>query len=161
MIRRPPRSTLFPYTTLFRSSPLHRHLLDKRFRRATEEARCISRHRKTDGTTTLYPRTIPVRNVFARNKSATCAAVRHSRNSCRPPLSKIRLKRLYRLPRSSVYTKGRTWLLSEISLSRLEAETAVSPHRDYRSSTKNMPCDIRSEERRVGKECRSRWSPYH
>src|SRR2546430_5295768 len=23
MIRRPPRSTLFPYTTLFRSSPLH------------------------------------------------------------------------------------------------------------------------------------------
>ena len=24
-----------------------------------------------------------------------------------------------------------------------------------------MPLDIRSEERRVGKECRSRWSPYH
>src|SRR3712207_7150405 len=24
MIRRPPRSTLFPYTTLFRSDPLHR-----------------------------------------------------------------------------------------------------------------------------------------
>ena len=23
------------------------------------------------------------------------------------------------------------------------------------------PIDIRSEERRVGKECRSRWSPYH
>ena len=22
-------------------------------------------------------------------------------------------------------------------------------------------CGIRSEERRVGKECRSRWSPYH
>src|SRR5256885_13053219 len=27
MIRRPPRSTLFPYTTLFRSTPLHRHCL--------------------------------------------------------------------------------------------------------------------------------------
>src|SRR5690349_24221671 len=25
MIRRPPRSTLFPYTTLFRSPPAHRH----------------------------------------------------------------------------------------------------------------------------------------
>ena len=27
----------------------------------------------------------------------------------------------------------------------------------------NYECDefIRSEERRVGKECRSRWSPYH
>ena len=24
-----------------------------------------------------------------------------------------------------------------------------------------LPCGIRSEERRVGKECRSRWSPYH
>src|SRR3712207_7387495 len=23
------------------------------------------------------------------------------------------------------------------------------------------PCELRSEERRVGKECRSRWSPYH
>src|SRR3712207_6936437 len=27
MIRRPPRSTLFPYTTLFRSLPLYMHLL--------------------------------------------------------------------------------------------------------------------------------------
>ena len=25
----------------------------------------------------------------------------------------------------------------------------------------NLPEDVRSEERRVGKECRSRWSPYH
>ena len=25
----------------------------------------------------------------------------------------------------------------------------------------NMPKNLRSEERRVGKECRSRWSPYH
>ena len=24
-----------------------------------------------------------------------------------------------------------------------------------------IPCAERSEERRVGKECRSRWSPYH
>ena len=24
-----------------------------------------------------------------------------------------------------------------------------------------LVCAIRSEERRVGKECRSRWSPYH
>ena len=25
----------------------------------------------------------------------------------------------------------------------------------------NYPLRVRSEERRVGKECRSRWSPYH
>ena len=27
--------------------------------------------------------------------------------------------------------------------------------------TKPQRCGMRSEERRVGKECRSRWSPYH
>ena len=26
---------------------------------------------------------------------------------------------------------------------------------------KDKGCEMRSEERRVGKECRSRWSPYH
>src|SRR2546429_8568207 len=32
MIRRPPRSTLFPYTTLFRSSPLKEQLSDPKVR---------------------------------------------------------------------------------------------------------------------------------
>ena len=35
---------------------------------------------------------------------------------------------------------------------------------DYTVDGKQIPyhlIDIRSEERRVGKECRSRWSPYH
>src|SRR3712207_8660025 len=30
MIRRPPRSTLFPYTTLFRSQPTHTHTVEPR-----------------------------------------------------------------------------------------------------------------------------------
>src|SRR2546427_8439595 len=34
MIRRPPRSTLFPYTTLFRSGPLHGALLSDNVARA-------------------------------------------------------------------------------------------------------------------------------
>jgi len=38
--------------------------------------------------------------------------------------------------------------------------TAVRPHGDgYLLEGELTPC--RSEERRVGKECRSRWSPYH
>src|SRR5256885_12857394 len=41
--------------------------------------------------------------------------------------------------------------LSE-SLNRLLGGTASRHHE---------PSDARSEERRVGKECRSRWSPYH
>ena len=41
------------------------------------------------------------------------------------------------------FTKRSNWLKNESSLKRIKNE--------YR----------RSEERRVGKECRSRWSPYH
>ena len=29
------------------------------------------------------------------------------------------------------------------------------------AASRFLPGQIRSEERRVGKECRSRWSPYH
>ena len=33
---------------------------------------------------------------------------------------------------------------------------------DLKCVNNNVPlCGCRSEERRVGKECRSRWSPYH
>src|SRR3712207_7558858 len=45
MIRRPPRSTLFPYTTLFRSSHEHqaapesRHAIEHRFLRVRHEAK--------------------------------------------------------------------------------------------------------------------------
>src|SRR5687767_15896921 len=43
MIRRPPRSTLFPYTTLFRSQGEHRHALDEAHEEA-ERARARSDH---------------------------------------------------------------------------------------------------------------------
>src|SRR2546430_10131224 len=36
MIRRPPRSTLFPYTTLFRSRRAHRHHRGARLRNAAD-----------------------------------------------------------------------------------------------------------------------------
>ena len=32
---------------------------------------------------------------------------------------------------------------------------------DWSSAYQNVEKELRSEERRVGKECRSRWSPYH
>src|SRR5256885_10084388 len=38
MIRRPPRSTLFPYTTLFRSVRAARHCIGRAFRRSWEAA---------------------------------------------------------------------------------------------------------------------------
>ena len=32
---------------------------------------------------------------------------------------------------------------------------------EYHQAVEEVLSTIRSEERRVGKECRSRWSPYH
>src|SRR3712207_5274357 len=39
--------------------------------------------------------------------------------------------------------------------------TGGVPRRDGRAALYALLDDLRSEERRVGKECRSRWSPYH
>ena len=39
-------------------------------------------------------------------------------------------------------------------------ENALVPYPVIVAAIKGDP-DARSEERRVGKECRSRWSPYH
>ena len=33
--------------------------------------------------------------------------------------------------------------------------------KDYAKTADTLIAALRSEERRVGKECRSRWSPYH
>jgi hypothetical protein len=47
---------------------------------------------------------------------------------------------------------GRAVLLQErAALNELDFVAALGP----------VPEEVRSEERRVGKECRSRWSPYH
>ena len=46
-----------------------------------------------------------------------------------------------------------------------ETENALNVHQLIKirvfSDEKEVRTDYRSEERRVGKECRSRWSPYH
>src|SRR2546426_3665656 len=63
-----------------------------------------------------------------------------------------------------IYTTFRYWPLHRISL---YADSGSYPGADLAADTtlllpmhQNLS-DCRSEERRVGKECRSRWSPYH
>src|SRR2546426_11326817 len=99
MIRRPPRSTLFPYTTLFRSL----------------DAAGVGEHAGGVGH--------QVDEVQVRG----------------------RLDETQRL----VPRHGRLELLQPLPGPRVDRE-------DDRHVTAD-----RSEERRVGKECRSRWSPYH
>ena len=42
-----------------------------------------------------------------------------------------------------------------------ESSSEFSPNNRLESSSSEYAAQLRSEERRVGKECRSRWSPYH
>src|SRR3712207_9483696 len=97
MIRRPPRSTLLPYTTLFRSL-------------FSGKASSLDAFR-------TYP------------KQLSCSAC---------PVGQLINQRL-RCPVPLVLG-------------------ATSPQTTTPLSGRDRP---RSEERRVGKECRSRWSPYH
>src|SRR2546422_9967475 len=104
MIRRPPRSTLFPYTTLFRSIII--------FDRVRENLRKFRRQN-------LY-------EILNLSINET-------------------------LPRS-VLTHGTT-MATTVALVVLAGEV-LRPFALVMTFA-------RSEERRVGKECRSRWSPYH
>src|SRR3712207_9253154 len=116
MIRRPPRSTLFPYTTLFRSSNLG------------------SEHPKSDSQGNLYFTTI----CHGGNKHKL-----HYFND----------SKLFRC-----YTNCGTMSLYDLimNVNGWNFSQAFKYVAEYKG------IDIhRSEERRVGKECRSRWSPYH
>src|SRR3712207_9588645 len=106
MIRRPPRSTLFPYTTLFRSPAersLRRILLDSR------------------------PRSVSS----------------------------------YKIYELLVFSIGGSWVERAVVLGA--ARTPFGRFGGVLSplSAPELGGAARSEERRVGKECRSRWSPYH
>src|SRR2546425_11881288 len=112
MIRRPPRSTLFPYTTLFRSRVVVR-----------------------------FPGSPDVAWVgtpkFAVGQEGTFLL--HKDSTTGSPLSVIAGRSV------PAYTAlHKVDVLSKQDATRVRAMIRK-----------------RSEERRVGKECRSRWSPYH
>src|SRR5256886_15149494 len=103
MIRRPPRSTLFPYTTLFRSGYAS-HAMNDAYKRCREYL------------------------------DAAIELVRPGRTTAEI---------------ASVWPKA-----EEFGFPDEEAAFALQ-------FGHGVGLAIRSEERRVGKECRSRWSPYH
>ena len=51
--------------------------------------------------------------------------------------------------------------LEDINSRITEAEEQINDLEDRMVGITAAEQNIRSEERRVGKECRSRWSPYH
>src|SRR5256885_13485527 len=118
MIRRPPRSTLFPYTTLFRSMAV------SRWERGTKEppAQCWIQLGNLAGDPECW--------LFWSRAGLRSADI------------------------SRILPEGRS--------SRGKARTPEFEIVLAGSGKKaNQAAKLRSEERRVGKECRSRWSPYH
>src|SRR2546429_9180416 len=125
MIRRPPRSTLFPYTTLFRSHE------------AVHSIRLV----------------VPCETAQRRPELLPLIApdIKHA-------ISRRRQEPFVRARKISVATNvlQAHWNLSESLCSVNKGEAAVLV-----CELRQASCRKRSEERRVGKECRSRWSPDH
>ena len=127
MIRRPPRSTLFPYTTLFRSGRFRQNLLGKRVDYSARSVIVVG------PSLALHECGIPkamaaelfkpfvIRKLIERGIVKTVKSAKKLVDKKEPIVWDILENVL----------KGHPILLNR-----------------------------RSEERRVGKECRSRWSPY-
>src|SRR5256885_13582811 len=81
MIRRPPRSTLFPYTTLFRSSrrraPTHTHIIDS-FNARLVNFHVVRVHWALARRAALELVVAGVRNGSSRNQTAGILAIRPS-----------------------------------------------------------------------------------
>src|SRR5688572_31862026 len=101
MIRRPPRSTLFPYTTLFRSSPV-----------TSREGSCVKsassppRRRRAERPRGSYPRIPHPRRSFcsapARSEEHTSELQSQSNLVCRLLLEK---KNIIQTAHTPVYTR--------------------------------------------------------
>src|SRR2546422_10926196 len=149
MIRRPPRSTLFPYTTLFRSlvSELERlGDLDE------DRSRAIGRDRL-----------LALEQVCQRlacdvlhGEPEQLAALRDPVNG--DDVGVIERRSGARLALEALDQAGPK---SQLRWQHLDGDFAVELEIARQEDHRHAAAPDRSEERRVGKECRSRWSPYH
>src|SRR3989475_9520929 len=143
MIRRPPRSTLFPYTTLFRSDVCV----------VGWTAHPVRRNGARPG------HGIWVTGVLG-GAALALARLKRGRRLARS------LFRRYAAPEPRI-TAGR-WLAGHGAVAMIDVSDGLVADAGHLAAASGVRLDIeleripcRSEERRVGKECRSRWSPYH
>src|SRR3989454_9755484 len=150
MIRRPPRSTLFPYTTLFRSTP----------HRAVEREAVHEQH----GRPARPPHVDGELGVARRHADWLMRPRRAGPEEARDLLGERRR------PPHAIDTHEYDFRFGGHDAVRDPAHDVPEGHagrtavRHQRLDTQHVPrvdARLRSEERRVGKECRSRWSPYH
>src|SRR3989475_12562291 len=142
MIRRPPRSTLFPYTTLFRSLKIH----------------C------TWGDNELAMRKDMAASAAEMLEAAGCKNVRtHDAYRGGGQLGAEPGFAIHEMGTARVGRDPKTSVLNSYNQAHDVPNLFVTDGACMASSSCVNPSItyMRSEERRVGKECRSRWSPYH
>ena len=183
MIRRPPRSTLFPYTTLFRSPDEPDRVLGSGAGRYTENYNLDSQKRVSRIDVDM--------TSAASNPTKTCSLKREityndsdAEEGNKKYASEL-VKSIYvrdgkkdeNEPALSVYTleydgdgnitkhtyskPGIAIGLGTVTSSTYEYDKLNRLTRENNERLGKTWTYGRSEERRVGKECRSRWSPYH
>src|SRR2546429_6608414 len=188
MIRRPPRSTLFPYTTLFRShfgSPLPPEAngdyeivgvvedsvytslrwKDHRMYFVPITQRPSSNKEPIDQDLSLYAGALVLQTQWPVNNMEEIA--RKTLAEINPNLAVVKFQTFDQqiadrfnhdrlVAQLTALFGGLALLLATIGLYGVTAYTVAR-----RTSEIGIRMALRSEERRVGKECRSRWSPYH
>src|SRR2546429_9435312 len=153
MIRRPPRSTLFPYTTLFRSLLIA----------------CVNVASLVLARTYMRTREISIRLALgAGRRRLVCQLLTESFLMAVLGASAGLLLAFWGLdallsavpwdlhaPVTSIRIDSRVFAFA------LGITILTSIVFGLASLWQTTRSNLRSEERRVGKECRSRWSPYH
>src|SRR2546422_11287045 len=142
MIRRPPRSTLFPYTTLFRSPG---HIGDAPVQLAVDEvADAPQSQADRDG------RGGQVGDAVERISFAPAEGANSADDAEQPSVE----------GHPAFPDRQELRRMVEVVGQVVEEDVAEAAAEDHAKSGVQDEV-MRSEERRVGKECRSRWSPYH
>src|SRR3712207_6493123 len=166
MIRRPPRSTLFPYTTLFRSQGIGRG--EQPITWAADWQADAGGTPFTSGASVPHYITSEMRSLFLENYEYSSFDLREEdRVQIEVFSSRMRGQILSgdtppELIEQYTEYSGRMrrlppWILSGAVVG-VQGGTRKVLDVSRRLEALETP---RSEERRVGKECRSRWSPYH
>ena len=169
MIRRPPRSTLFPYTTLFRShgAGLPRWKADKVSAFHVDfvwsenlARRHLSSQQRACSAVLFEQFHSEMRKTAAKRKAQAKGKPRGEKASV--PQNFGEERRRHDGETDEQLAKAHGTNRQYVSDARRTLKEDPNKFRAVHSGKDTLAAaKPRSEERRVGKECRSRWSPYH
>src|SRR3712207_8288726 len=165
MIRRPPRSTLFPYTTLFRSFPGELPNILNALHTKIEDRTLVLEVAQHLGERTVRTIAMDTTDGLVRGQEVVDTGV-----GITVPVGPETLGRILNVIGEPIDERGPVHGEKQYPIHReaptfeeqaTSAEILVAGIKVVDLLAPYLKGGKRSEERRVGKECRSRWSPYH